>query len=72
MASAPPREIKAALGGKVDVLTIDGMVEVTVPKGSQPDAMLLLRGRGLPRLTSSGSRAGRGDQIVRLKVEVPT
>lgn len=66
--------MQAALGGKVEVLTIDGMVEVTVPKGSQPesDVMLLLRGRGLPRLTTSGSPTGRGDQVVRLKVEVPT
>lgn len=56
----------------MDVLTIDGMVEVTIPKGTQPEAVLLLRGRGLPRLTSSGSSAGRGDQLVHLKVQVPT
>ncbi|CAN0423638.1 unnamed protein product [Ascophyllum nodosum] len=63
---------QAALGGKVDIATIDGMVEVTVPKGSQPDAILMLRGRGLPRLTGSGLAAGRGDQLVHLKVKVPT
>ncbi|CAN0189208.1 unnamed protein product [Discosporangium mesarthrocarpum] len=49
------------------------MVEVTVPKGSQPGKVLLLRGRGLPRLTMAGASSGsRGDQVVHLRVHVPT
>ncbi|CAN0526903.1 unnamed protein product, partial [Scytosiphon promiscuus] len=63
---------QAALGGKVDIMTIDGMVEVTVPKGAQPDAVLMLRGRGLPRLTGSGASSGRGNQLVHLKILIPT
>lgn len=64
--------MQAALGGRVDIMTIDGLVEMTIPKGSQPDAVLMLRGRGLPRLTGTGSSAGRGDQLVHIKVKVPT
>lgn len=56
----------------MDIMTIDGMVEVTIPKGSQPDAVLMLRGRGMPRLTGTGVSHGRGDQLVHLKVRVPT
>ncbi|CAN0482906.1 unnamed protein product, partial [Hapterophycus canaliculatus] len=63
---------QAALGGKVDIMTIDGMVEVTVPKGAQPDAVLMLRGRGLPRLTGSGASSGRGNQLVHVKILIPT
>ncbi|CAM9545862.1 unnamed protein product [Ectocarpus sp. 4 AP-2014] len=62
---------QAALGGKVDIMTIDGMVEVTIPKGAQPDAVLMLRGRGLPRLTGSGASAGRGNQLVHLRILIP-
>ncbi|CAN0157761.1 unnamed protein product [Ectocarpus fasciculatus] len=53
-------------------MTIDGMVEVTIPKGAQPDAVLMLRGRGLPRLTGSGASAGRGNQLVHLRILIPT
>lgn len=53
-------------------MTIDGMVEVTVPKGAQPDSVLMLRGRGLPRLMESGSSSGRGNQLVHLKILIPT
>jgi molecular chaperone DnaJ len=58
---------QAALGAEVVVPTIDGRVEYEVHPGTQPGDVFKLRGRGIQRL---GSR-GRGDQYVRMTVEVP-
>jgi molecular chaperone DnaJ len=55
-----------ALGGKVDVPTLDGQAKITVPAGTQPDRVLRLRGKGLPRL-----HGGTGDLLVRLRPVVP-
>jgi molecular chaperone DnaJ len=58
----------AALGGTLTVPTIDGEVEVEVPAGSQPGAMLNQRGLGMPGLR----RAGRpGDLKVVVNVVIP-
>jgi len=59
---------RAALGGKVDVPTLDGVVKVTVPPGTQSGRLLRLRGKGAPDLRGHG----RGDQIVRVRVETPS
>lgn len=58
---------QAALGAEVVVPTIDGRVEYEVHPGTQPGDVFKLRGKGIQRL---GSR-GRGDQYVRMTVEVP-
>ena len=65
---APISFVQAVLGGHVDVRTLNGVVEMKIPKGSQPDAKLLLRGKGIPRLHGNG---GRGNHIVHLKLEIP-
>jgi molecular chaperone DnaJ len=57
----------AALGTRVEVPTLEGVAEVTVPPGTQPDAVLRLRGKGLPEL--GGGR--RGDLHVAIRVHVP-
>ncbi|MGH7481670.1 MAG: molecular chaperone DnaJ [Longimicrobiales bacterium] len=59
---------QAALGAEVEVPTVDGVTKLRVPAGSQSGRLLRMRGRGLPHLRGSG----RGDQIVRLRVWVPT
>lgn len=56
---------EAVLGGKVSVPTIDGPVNLTIPKDSNTGNVLRLRGRGVDR------PSGRGDQLVRLKVVLP-
>jgi molecular chaperone DnaJ len=56
---------QAALGGVIDVPTLDGKVEMRVPPGTQPGTVFRLRGKGL----GGGSR---GDAHVRLMVETPT
>ena len=57
----------AALGTSLEVPTMDGTVFVTVPPGTQPEAVLRLRGKGLPRF---GARRW-GDLYVRLRVQIP-
>ena len=58
---------QAALGADVVVPTIDGKVSYTVREGTQPGDVFRLKGKGIQRL---GGR-GRGDQYVRVTVEVP-
>lgn len=58
----------AALGGEIEVPTVDGNVKVKVRPGTQPGTMMRLRGKGVPHLRQSG----RGDEYVRLVVTVPT
>jgi len=58
---------QAVLGGTVDVRTLTGVVEMKVPKGTQVDTKLMLRGKGIPRLNTKS----KGNQIVHLKIEIP-
>ena len=57
----------AVLGTTVHVPTLDGEAEVTIPPGTQPDEVLRLGGKGLPRF----QRAERGDLNLRIQVEIP-
>ncbi|MEZ4670515.1 MAG: molecular chaperone DnaJ [Anaerolineae bacterium] len=63
---------QAALGDKVEVPTVDGDVELTIPTGTQTGKVFRLRGKGIPRLRSDGTNSGRGDQLVYVQVGVPT
>ena len=58
----------AALGGELEVPTLDGKAQVKIPAGTQSATVFKLRGRGMPVLNSSQ----RGDLLVRVAVEVPT
>jgi len=57
----------AALGGSVEVPTVDGKVKVTIAPGTQPGKVLRLRGKGLPNV----NRYGIGDLLVNIGVYVP-
>lgn len=59
---------EAVLGTRRTVPTLDGEEVVSIPPGSQPDEVLRLRGKGLPRYGSAGS----GDLNIRLQVQIPT
>lgn len=59
---------QALLGGHVEVPTLEGKVRMRIPPGSQSGRVFRLKGKGL---TSLGGR-GRGDQRVRVVVEMPT
>jgi molecular chaperone DnaJ len=58
----------AALGTEVSVPTLEGPVAMKIPPGTQPGAVLRLRGRGMPALRNRGV----GDQLVTVRVEIPT
>ncbi|PTE16474.1 molecular chaperone DnaJ [Pseudogemmobacter blasticus] len=58
----------AALGGEVEVPTIDGgSARVKVPAGAQSGKQMRLRGKGMPALRG----AGVGDMVIELAVETP-
>jgi molecular chaperone DnaJ len=57
----------AALGSTLTVPTLEGEAAVKLPPGTQPDAALRLRSKGLPRFREKG----RGDLFVRVRVQVP-
>ena len=59
--------MQVALGCKIKVPTLDGTVEYTIPAGSQPGDVFKLRGRGI----QSRSGIGKGDQLVRIIVDIP-
>lgn len=58
---------QAALGGEVVVPTLDGKVEYNLHEGTQPGDIFKLANRGIPRINGGG----RGNQFVRITVEVP-
>nr|HQA48881.1 DnaJ C-terminal domain-containing protein [Bacillota bacterium] len=59
--------VQAALGDEIIVPTLDGDVKQTIPEGTQSGTVFRLRGKGIPRLNGRG----RGDQYVKVVVEVP-
>ncbi|OVA15267.1 Heat shock protein DnaJ [Macleaya cordata] len=61
---------QAILGGKVDVPTLSGKMQVKIPKGAQPGQVVVFRGRGLPK--QGGFLQDVGDQYVRFRVNLPT
>ena len=58
----------AALGGEVEVPTLEGSAMLKIDAGTQPGSNLRMKGKGIPHLNAKG----RGDQIVRFNVYVPT
>jgi molecular chaperone DnaJ len=58
----------AALGGELDVPTLEGKAHLKVPVGTQSGQMFKLRGKGITNVNGRG----RGDLFARLIVEVPS
>jgi len=57
----------AALGGAVEIPTIDSKVKVKIEAGTQPGKVLRLRGKGLPSVNGYGT----GDLLVNVSIYVP-
>jgi molecular chaperone DnaJ len=58
---------QATLGADVEVPTVDGPAELSIPTGVQPGKVLRMRNKGVPHLRGSG----RGDQLVMVSVSIP-
>jgi molecular chaperone DnaJ len=58
---------QAILGDTIEVPTLDGRVDLKIPRGTQPETVLRLRGKGVKHLNHPGS----GDQLVKVKVHIP-
>lgn len=65
----PVSFVTAALGGKVEVPSLKGNTVIKVPAGTQHDKALRLKGLGVPSLKGQGHT---GDQILKVKVQIPT
>lgn len=57
----------ATLGIEIKVPTVDGDVKYKIPAGTQSGTLFRLKGKGVPRVNSSG----RGDQYVKVIVDIP-
>lgn len=59
--------VQATLGGEIKVPTIDGNVTYNIPEGTQPGTVFRLKNKGAVKLNGNG----RGDQYVKIQVEIP-
>jgi len=57
----------ACLGGSVEVPSLEERVKLKIPSGTQDGKVFRLKGKGLPSLHGGG----RGDEMVRVSIEVP-
>jgi len=68
LCTVPVTFAHAALGGEVEVPTLEGRGKLRVPPGTQPGTVLRIKGKGVPH----HGGLGRGDQRVEVAIEVPT
>ncbi|MGK7902884.1 MAG: molecular chaperone DnaJ [Hormoscilla sp.] len=61
--------LEAILGSRREIKTVDGTSELVIPAGTQPNTVLTLESRGVPRL---GNPVSRGDHLITVLVEIPT
>lgn len=59
--------MSAILGGEAEVKTITGRADITIPAGTQSHSIFRLKGQGMPDIRTGK----RGDQLVRVIVEIP-
>jgi len=57
---------QAALGDKIEIPTLGEKIKLKIPAGIRSEKLLRIRSKGMPR-----ARGGRGDQLVRIKIETP-
>jgi len=58
---------QAALGDKIEILTLSGKVELKIPEGMESGVIIRMAGKGMPRLSGRGS----GDMLIKIKIKTP-
>lgn len=58
---------QAALGDTIEVETVQDVIKIKIPSGTQPETLVRLRGKGVRMIRGSG----HGDHYVRIKITVP-
>lgn len=58
---------QAILGDKVEIETVDGLVSLKIPAGTQSHTNFKLSGKGVPHLRSRG----RGDHFIQVIIDIP-
>ena len=59
---------QAVLGDEIEIPTISGTARLKIPSGTSPETLFRMRDKGLPSINNSH----HGDQLVKVKIEVPT
>ena len=71
LTEVPVSFVKAALGGEVEIYTLEdncnGSATIELKPGTQPGDVIVRRGQGIPRV----GEHGRGDHVIQFKVEIP-
>ena len=60
--------LQAILGCRLEVNTVDGKETLTIPSGTQPDTVLTLENKGVPKL---GNPVSRGNHLITIRVSIP-
>lgn len=60
---------QAALGDMVEIRTLDGMKEISIPAGLQSGDKITIKGAGVPSIANASNR---GNQIVMVNIQTPT
>ena len=60
--------LQAILGDIIEVDTVDGNTSLEIPAGTQPNAVLILENKGIPKL---GNPVARGNQRISINVKLP-
>jgi len=59
--------VQATLGAEIEVPTLEGRIKYQIPEGTQPGTVFRIKNRGIQHLRDTV----RGDQFVRVNIEVP-
>ncbi len=59
--------VTAALGGEIEVPTLEGTAKLKIPTGTQPGTIFRMKGKGIPFLHGYGE----GDEMVEVNVKIP-